>query len=103
MADEYNWSAYEVVGTWTALAGASLGGIIRWLRGQRRAILAQVETLRASHERHVKVMTDAHLENSNRFVKLEAYVANTEDRLDELVDMMKELRSILLNMKQGRR
>lgn len=101
MADD--WSVYEVAGTWTALAAAAVGGVVKWLKGQRQSILEQIASLRDAQERHVVSMQQAHHENSNRFVKLEAYVANTEDRLDELVDMVKELRSILLNMKQGRR
>lgn len=103
MSDEYNWSAYEVLGTWTALAGAALGGIVKWLKHQRQSILGQVSALRESHERHVAA------ENANRFVKLEAHVTNTQDRLNELVEMSKEMdrkqdrqMEILLNLK-GRR
>lgn len=101
MSDD--WSVYEVAGTWTALAGAAIGGIVKWLKGQRQSILKQISSLRESHERHVAAMQQAHHENAQRFVRLEAHVENTESRLDELVDMVKELRSILLNMKQGRR
>ena len=110
MSDEYNWSAYEVLGTWTALAGAALGGIVKWLKNQRQSILGQVAALRESHERHVAAMQLAHHENANRFVKLEAHVTNTQDRLDELVEMSKDMNKkqdrqmeILLNLKQGRR
>lgn len=109
MSDEYNWSAYEVLGTWTALAGAALGGIVKWLKHQRQSILDQVSALRASHERHVASMQLAHHENANRFVKLEDHVTNTQDRLNELVEMSKEMdrkqdrqMEILLNLK-GRR
>lgn len=107
MADD--WSVYEVAGTWTALAGAAIGGIVKWLKNQRQSILDQVSALRASHERHVASMQLAHHENANRFVKLEDHVTNTQDRLDELVEMSKEMdrkqdrqMEILLNLK-GRR
>jgi hypothetical protein len=57
----------------------------------------------------VAAMQQAHHENANRFVKLEAHVTNTQDRLNELVEMSKEMdrkqdrqMEILLNLK-GRR
>ena len=91
MSDEYNWDALDTIGTWTALMATLLAGIANWLRRQRQSILTKVASLRASHERHVDVMRNAHANNEGRLIKLETHEMNTVEKLQGLNSMLKEL------------
>lgn len=111
MADDFNWSALSTVGTFVSGIGSGALLVIRWFTRQRKEILNQVAELRTSHERHVMAMQKAHGENAERFVRLESHEQHTQGRLDELLDMLKELNrkndrqvEMLMNItKQGRR
>lgn len=111
MADDYNWSALDTLGTWTALIGAAAAGIVGWVRRQRQAILVEVASLRASHERHVDAMRLAHNNNEGRLIKLETHEVNSAEKLQSLSILLKELnhkqddqtKMIMRLLEQGRR
>lgn len=111
MSDEWNWSALETIGVFLTGIGsgivAGVSVVVRWFRGQRSAILKQIADLRESHERHVMSMQKAHNENANRLVRLEAQEEHMQNRLDELVQMMRDMKNdnrrqteLLINLNQ---
>lgn len=111
MTDEYNWSALDTIGTWTTIMATMLAGIAGWLRRQRQAILVEVASLRASHEKHVETMRDAHTKNEWRLIKLETHEVNNAEKLQGMHVMLKELnqkqdeqtKMIMSIFQQGRR
>lgn len=95
MAEEINLSYLSTVGANIVAFGTGIGTgallVVGWFTKQRDKILLQVANLQKKLDTHVAAMDKAHNENATRLNTLEDHVEGTERRLDELVDMTREL------------
>ncbi len=112
MADErLPWEAWGVIGGAVTFMLEMFRRLVGWFKTQRQLILTQIEALRCSHEAHVNHMSDAHIQNSTRLVKLESNEFHNTERLKDLCQTVKEIdgkqdeqtKMIMSIMKQGRK